>query len=411
VDTGNKDEAAPSTPSKIAKAKAKVAPETPAPTPEAEAAPAPAKTEKKSKSTPERAKKMGERVKAAETATEVKAYPGNERTPDGRVILTDAQMSGFDEDPGPHSMLAFVEEAEDAQGNKVRVLSKEREAMHDELVSQIVQGIKPNPSGKKTYIFIGGGTASGKSTVTKRMDDYPKTRELHEVDSKPPGEAVLLDADAVKLKLPEFATTDPKSAAHFTHEESSMVNKLASTAAMERNLDIVLDGTGDGSSHGMKKKVATAVGNGYSPRGLYITVPGGEAVVRSLERGIETDRNVPPDILLKIHRDVSSTVDSMYEDFDRYDLFDTDVEFGKPGIPIVTDGKIVDEARYKAFVDKQNVSNLASAQEALRRAEAKEYRAITAKNGDVWPPEKVKEYTIDQIQEMIAEYSSKAAAA
>jgi thymidylate kinase len=340
-----------------------------------------------------------------------KAYGHNARTPDGRVILTEEQLSGFIPEYGPHSMMSFVEDAYDAEGNKVKVLSKEREALQDEWVDMMVRGIKPNPSGKKSYIFIGGGTASGKSTVTKRMDDYPKVRELDDINTKPPGEAVLLDADAIKVRAPEWAGHDERTRANFMHEESSLVVKLASAVAMERGLDIVLDGTGDGSSHGMAKKVDKVLASGYPARGLYITVPAGEAVIRSFERGIETGRFVADNTLLKIHRDVSSTYEGMHQKFTRYDLFDTDVPFGAPGIPIVVDGQIVDEVRYRAFLDKKNVTNLQAMQEALRRAEAKTYRKVTAADGSKWPPERVKEETIKHIQEKIAIYSAKALAA
>ena len=337
-----------------------------------------------------------------------RAYAHNARTPDGRVIMTENQMSDFHATKGPHSMLSFVSDAYDVEGQKVEALDTGREGFHDEMVREMLDGVKPNPSGKKTYIFIGGGTASGKSTVTKRMADYPRVRELEKYETDPPGEAVLIDVDAVKMKAPEWGTPTKEDSARFLHEESSLIGKRAGEAASERGLDIVLDGTGDGSAVNMAKKVATAKKNGYYARGVYITVPAGEAVVRALERGIETDRKVPMDTLLNIHQKVSQTVDAMRQDFDRFDLFDTDVPYKAPGIPIITNGEIVDETRYLAFLAKQRVTHLEASQEALRRAEAKVYHEVTDPTGRVWTPQEVKDYTIRQIQEMITEYSSRA---
>jgi len=335
----------------------------------------------------------------------IRAYPNNPRLPDGRVILSEAQLADFKSSTAPHSMLAHVQNATDINGRNVKVLSKEREALHDSIVQRLVANIKPDPTGKK-YLFIGGGTASGKSTVTKRMSDYPLVRELSDGEDAP-ANAVLLDSDAIKALLPEWGQPDKKRAAGFAHEESSLIAKLASDVAMERGLNIVLDGTGDGSSHGMKKKVAKVVAQGYPPRGLYITVPAGEAIVRSLERSVETDRYVALDVLMDIHAGVSNTAEGMHDKFERFDLFDTDVPFGAPGIPIVLNGRVIDQVRWDAFLAKKNVTHMQAAREALQRAEAKTYREITAKDGTIWSPEQVKEYTIENIQELIAALSAK----
>ena len=40
------------------------------------------------------------------------------------------------------------------------------------------------------------------------MPNYPVVRELHETTTKPPGEAVLIDPDGVKKRLPEWGQPD-----------------------------------------------------------------------------------------------------------------------------------------------------------------------------------------------------------
>lgn len=349
--------------------------------------------------------KMDARIREAKARTTITAYSDAKRTPDGRVILDPKMLAkDFPDDTGPHSFLKHVQDGFDADGNKVKVLSKEREAEHDRLVNAIVAGVQPRADGQKIKYFIGGGTASGKSTVTKRMPEYPKVRELKDTDTKPPGEAVLIDPDGIKTSLPEWDSYDEKGRAAYMHEESSMLSKIADREAMKRGLEVVLDGTGDNSPEKMTGKVLDAENKyGYTSRGLYMTVPAGEAIVRSIERGMETGRHVPLLSLTKIHRNVTTTSVGMDREYDHYDLYDTDVPFGRPAIPIIQDHKVVDQARYDAYKAKAAVTDLQAAQEALRRAEAKTYRDITVEaTGQVIPAAEVKEYTIREIQQFIS---------
>lgn len=337
----------------------------------------------------------------------IRAYPNAKRTPDGRMILRPDQMADFKDSTGPHSMLAFVEDAYDANGNKVKVLSKERELLHDKLVRQAIFGVKPSKSGEATFTYIGGGPGAGKSTATKQIAGFPKVREFLDINGEP-GNAVLVDGDAIKLSLPEWGQPDKEHAAGFTHEESSIIAKATADVAMARKLDVVLDGTGDGSASKMGGKIYKARKNGYKVNGVYVTVSAGEALVRSLERSIEAGRYMPIQPLLDIHRDVVATVQGVRGTYDRFDLFDTDIPFGDPAIPVVADNKTVDTERYDAFVAKKFVTDLVAYQEALRIAEGKTYRKIKNKEtGEWWPAERVKEFTLSELHELISDYSAR----
>lgn len=345
-------------------------------------------------------------VPAAKPSALPTAYPNAERTADGRVILRPDQLADFDPKHGPHSMMAFVEDAFDKNGKPVKVLSKEREALHDKMVQQALRGVKPNPSGKRTFTYIGGGPGSGKSTVTKILEGFPKVREFMDVNGEP-GEAVLVDGDAIKLSLPEWGKPDKMRAAGFTHEESSLIAKATADAAIARDLDVVLDGTGDGAAAKMLSKIKKAEANGYAVNGLYITVPASEALVRSLERSISSGRYMPIKPLMDIHRDVISTVKGVRFKYDKFDLWDTDIPLGEMPHQVVHNGKTIDAARYAAFLNKVNVTNLQAARDALPRAEARTYKEITAPDtGRVWSPAEVKANVIESIRELIAQYEA-----
>ena len=49
-------------------------------------------------------------------------------------------------------MTKYVEDATDVDGHPVKVLTREREAIHDAIVTDIIKGVKPR-SGTRTTIF------------------------------------------------------------------------------------------------------------------------------------------------------------------------------------------------------------------------------------------------------------------
>ena len=101
---------------------------------------------------------------------------------------------------------------------------------------------------------------------------------------KLPKNAVTIDADELKKKLPEFrdlaAAADPNAAA-FVHKESSKLSDRLLARSRERGFDVVLDGTGDGSIAKLSGRVEPFRKAGYRIKADYVTVPTDVAVERA----------------------------------------------------------------------------------------------------------------------------------
>src|ERR1039458_3336873 len=105
----------------------------------------------------------------------------------------------------------------DEHGN----FTPERAALHDQIVKNALSGVQP--SDNPTFKMMGGGSASGKSSMISSG----------KVDNT---NMVTIDADHIKTQFPEFAQMkaagDSTWAAHL-HEESSYVASRIQAASFE----------------------------------------------------------------------------------------------------------------------------------------------------------------------------------
>jgi N12 class adenine-specific DNA methylase/predicted ABC-type ATPase len=219
-------------------------------------------------------------------------------------------------------------------------LHPERGRLHDQITEDILAGHQPQQHPVAT--FFGGGTASGKSSLTADTPDNAR-----------------IDADAIKRLLPEYqqmlAAGDPR-AAEYTHEESSALAKRVEAEAQQRRLNYILDGTGDTSFEKMAAKVARARAAGYGAAGKYVTVDTDTAIQRARRRGARTGRMVPETVLRATHASVSDTFARAADEhlFDTLALLDNN----EPGITKVIashDGTgllVLDAAAYDRFLAK-----------------------------------------------------------
>lgn len=240
-------------------------------------------------------------------------------------------------------------------GNGGYEFSPERSYLHTQIVNQAISGVpvSTNP----TFTMLGGGPASGKTTVVKSgiVQGIP--------DSK---QAVHVNADDVKAKLPENGRMSQSSndanffnSAAFVHEESSQLAKRIQSRAIQNRQDVVLDGTGDSDINKLAKKVDEARVAGYKVNGLYVTVPTGIAVSRANKRALGKEkRYVPETVVRGTHADVSRTFPKAVAGglFDNLTLADNSTGTVK----IIGQGtrknfKIQDQALYDAFIAKGEV--------------------------------------------------------
>jgi predicted ABC-type ATPase len=218
-----------------------------------------------------------------------------------KTDLGDAIKGGLDE----NSLGKWMDDA----GN----LLPERELLHQEIINTLFAGKRPIP-GQPTYTLMGGGPATGKSSVVKSGDVI--------IDKN----TVKIDSDAIKKLLPEYQRgLELKDAniASYVHEESSALAKRIVSIGNTGNYNVLLDGTGDGSIASLTKKIAQARDNGMKVVGNYVTCSTQEALRRNAERALKTGRLPPPEMLIRTHKAVSDIAPQTAHLFDEVNLFDT----------------------------------------------------------------------------------------
>lgn len=210
---------------------------------------------------------------------------------------------------GGHNSL---EEHLDKDGN----LSPEREALHRQIIDDMLKGKIP-VEGQATMTMLGGGPASGKSSVMS-------------ADTSKDPHAVTIDPDAFKEKLPGYTEMAAKTdkAAGFYHEESSLLAKRFAEVAYSENYNAIYDGTGDGSVQSVEKKIAAAKAHGYRVEAKYVTIDTEEAVTRNVKRYEdakargETARKPDESVVRATHAKVSSISVACAKDFDHIEIWD-----------------------------------------------------------------------------------------
>jgi predicted ABC-type ATPase len=228
--------------------------------------------------------------------------------------------------------------------------SDERQALHDQIVSKALEGVPS--SSNPTFYMLGGGPASGKSSLVERGDVA-----IPSVENR---EAVLVNPDDYKVQLPEYKQKPATDAANFTHEESSYIAKRIQNEALANNQNIVLDGTGDSSFDKANKKIQDARNAGYKVNGYYATVSIPEALRRNEFRAQQTGRMVIPSVVIETHASVSRVFPRLSAQFDSVKLFDTTSQ-----VRLIADrtaGKplnIVSQPLYNDFLAKAGIEDQA----------------------------------------------------
>jgi len=221
-------------------------------------------------------------------------------------------------------------------------LTPERQKLHDDIVAHHLAG--HSRSANPTATFLGGGPASGKSSV---------------VGSSAGQFGAVIDGDALKADLPEYGqmvkARDPKAAA-YVHEESSLLSSEVSHAAQKGSIDYTLDGTGDSDIAKLTAKVEAARKAGFRTRGLYVTVDTNTAIQRSDERGRQTGRVVPHQVIRDTHASVSRVLPAAIKAnlFDQLELWDTSTTPPTKVGEKVEGGswKVLDAGAWQRFLDK-----------------------------------------------------------
>lgn len=220
----------------------------------------------------------------------------------------------------------------------------ERKALHDQIIARFFEGVAP--SAAPVQFMNGGGPASGKGTMTRgdnaKITGYPATNLVDDegnfVPALNPG-GVIVDPDQLKLSLPEgqkavkdFAdgverAEEYQEWAANLHGESSYLGQRLAQAALDRGVNLILDGVNDGSVESVTKKVMKARNLGYEVQANYIYLEPGEALPRALQRAERAGRRVPKKIILGAYSKLPGIFDGIKNGlFDKVRLFDNNVD-------------------------------------------------------------------------------------
>lgn len=240
-------------------------------------------------------------------------------------------------------------------------LTPERAEMHEKIIQKMFEGKqKPGPGEPKTFYFLGGGSASGKSSFTK-----PGKSETYSLPNSE--QCTVIDPDLIKDDIPEYqfdnktktgtGTTNRNIAASWAHEESSALAKRAMETAFANGYNCTLDGTGDSGADKVIKKLNQARNAGYRVEGRYCTKDIEKAIETNIERSIRSGRMVQIDELVRIHKDVSNIFEEIAPHFDHVELWDHN-DRNQPVLIATCErgGKVQvkDQAMYDRFIEKKN---------------------------------------------------------
>lgn len=208
---------------------------------------------------------------------------------------------------------------EDPQGGRRWQEQRVRD-VHDPIVKELTG--KARPVRQPTAYMMGGGPASGKSTVIDR--GFVKV----------PENIVAIDPDGIKAMLPEYqrmvALGDAR-AAGFVHEESSYLSKRVLREAAQDRKNVLLDGTGDSGIDKLAAKVREMRLGGQRVVAQYVSLDTELAVRNATARAIKTGRAVDENVIRNTHRAVTEVFPEAVERglFDEVTLWDTNIN-GQP---------------------------------------------------------------------------------
>lgn len=236
-----------------------------------------------------------------------------------------------------HTLLAFVRDAassDDTFDKYARVQadgsvqwSSKRRELHEAIIDAMMREpridengdlhmdpdgkeLEPDPDGPK-MLASGGGYAAGKGGSIK----------LARKEGRVPESAITLDPDRIKAMLPEYQDAldadDPEGNLH-TYREAWEIAQEVQRRAIDKKLNMIVDGVSDTSSDEIMQRVQGFTDAGYSATVLYTDIPTDEALKRAAGRaaGAKADadrRHIPEVIMRAVHRDVAATIPDFLE--------------------------------------------------------------------------------------------------
>jgi predicted ABC-type ATPase len=192
--------------------------------------------------------------------------------------------------------------------------SPEREALRQKVAREYLD--KATPVENPQIIVLGGGTASGKTSIA-------------EVARAEQPNAVRIDTDEFNTKLPDYAElqkSDPQNAAMRVHDEAKMISKSVLEQAVKERKNIILDASTSGSDSAAKIQMLKDAG--YKVDLRFVDVPVEEAIRRANQRALTSDnptnrgRFLPEELIREKHAAAAKAFEKLKGMADNATLYD-----------------------------------------------------------------------------------------
>ncbi|TCP57562.1 putative ABC-type ATPase [Tumebacillus sp. BK434] len=229
--------------------------------------------------------------------------------------------------------------------SKNGLYTPEREMLHNKIMEKLIVG--PSEQNPVITLMLGGGSASGKSSVRKKIVSDMQILGINHI--------TIIDADDIKEDIPDYKVIknlDPEDAARYVHDESSDISEKLINRCIQEKRSFLYDGTMKNLSK-YSQLLERLKAAGYTTNVFVIDVPIEIAIKRAEDRFIISGRKVPRDVIIESHIGVSQTFFKLREEFDQYVLYDNSGT--KPEIiakKIKGDESILDLHKVKEFRQK-----------------------------------------------------------
>ena len=196
------------------------------------------------------------------------------------------------------------------------VYTQDRLAIHENILDNIFANsddAKPQYGKQPTFIMLGGRGGSGKTKFGK--DGVAKVYDKHNY--------IVLNSDEIKKQLPEYKGFNSFE----VHEESWDILNRAFKLAIEKGVNVVLDGTLSDftSNENILKQFSAA---GYDLQMYFMYLGRRKAAERAMLRFDYNDRYVPLDVLLNM-KENEHNFDELKKYASKWAFYSNDVELGK----------------------------------------------------------------------------------
>jgi predicted ABC-type ATPase len=200
--------------------------------------------------------------------------------------------------------------------------SADRRKLHVELIERVNNpDAFPKTGDKPKVVFIGGLTASGKTSAISKL--LQRTRGETE-DYKAYAKFVYLNADDFKSWLPEYKGYN----AGYLHEESSDLFDEAVQRYKGEKKQIIIDATLKNTKNA-EKRIKEFKRAGYETILYGTNIPGEKSIDRATLRFKRTKRYVPAKLIKKNAEPTNESVLKLRHKTDKYAVFNTDVKKGE----------------------------------------------------------------------------------